>query len=215
MRTLRLPLALATLLLLPAGAAADYSPPPLNDLVLASDAIVVGEIVALGSDTFTLRVDEVVAGQVSSPRIEVERFVDWTCAARWAPYATGQRALIFLNARGPRWQIRSAGGEGEMPLVGDRVHVSSYYDSLAPPGGNAYAQLGVHGGRFSGFTRDRAQLVEALRAARACFTAELSPGPLRRVQRVRRTCDASRMRAARGSDVGRRLFDALERTVTR
>ena len=207
-------LAIATLLSLPAGAAADYSPPALSDLVLASDAIVVGEIVALGPDTFTLEVDEVVAGNVASRRIEVQRFEDWTCAARWAAYAIGQRALLFLNADGARWQIRSAGGEGEMPLVGDRVHVPSYYDALAPSGGNAYGRLSVHGGTFGGFTRDRAELVAALRAARASFAADVSADRYRRVERVRRTRDASRVGAARASEVAQRLFDALERSVT-
>jgi len=67
---------LATLLMAPAFARADYDPLPANDLILASDAIVVGEIVALDASTFTLRVEETVAGPVSSATIEVQRFDD-------------------------------------------------------------------------------------------------------------------------------------------
>jgi hypothetical protein len=44
-------LVLALLVLPCSSAVADYSPPAMNDLVLASDAIVTGEIVALGPTT--------------------------------------------------------------------------------------------------------------------------------------------------------------------
>ncbi|MBW2464027.1 MAG: hypothetical protein JRH11_20430 [Deltaproteobacteria bacterium] len=191
----------------PAAAAADYSPPALNDLVLGSDVIVAGEVVSLSATSFSLRIDDLITGQITTPEIEVQRFTDWTCAARWAPYRVGQRALLFLrrDASG-KFQIRSGGGEGEMPIVGDHVYVNSFYNVVAPAGAAAYHRHTVHGGGFMGFAVPKAEFFAALREARRCFVADL--GSSHQVQRVRRTCTAPG-RALTGSAVGRALLTAL------
>lgn len=198
------------LVLAPSVVRADYSPPSLTDLVLASDAIVVGDVEGLSANTFRLRVSEVVHGPIQSATIEVERFEDWTCAARWAPYAVGQHALLFLNRHEGRWQIRSAGGEGEMPIENGRVHVPGSYDGLAPSGSNAYGRLTVQGGTFVGFTLDERALAAALREARACFTAELE-GRYRRVAGVRASCTDQRREAMRRTPIGAALVRAFTR----
>lgn len=206
-------LALASAALATATARADYSPPAIEDLVLASDAIVTGRIVALGPDTFTLDVREVVAGTASA-RIEVRRFADWTCAARWAPYAAGQEVLLFLD-RGDRglFEIRSAGGEGEMPIDRGRVLVPSFYDELAPAGSDAHAVHAVHGGRFVGTSAPQAELLDALRAARACFSVVRGGAPYRRVLAVQQTCADPALRAASATPIGASLLPALSRRV--
>lgn len=195
--------------LAPLRAGADYSPPVLNDLILGSDAIVIGEIDEVGSDTYRLRVVEVVAGSISAPTIEVERFVDWTCAARWAPYARGQRVLLFATAEpNGRFRIRSAGGEGEMPVVGAQVYVSGFYAQLAPSGADAYGRHGVYGGTSVGFALDVAAFASALRDARACFAADVT-GRYRQLTNLRVTCSADHLRAAARSPLGAAIVRAL------
>ncbi len=202
--------AFALAAILAAPASADYSPPPLNDLVLGSDAIVEGAITRLDSASFTFRVRSVVAGSVSTSEIQVARFVDWMCAARWAPYAIGQEALLFLRAgTDGRWQIQSAGGEGEMPIVAGRVYVNSFYTTLSPTPGSAFARHTVHGGGYVGFTLDAADLAEAIRRARVCFAARRSADGHGRVEEVRLTCSDEARRAAEASPVTAALFRAL------
>ena len=60
-----------------------YISPSAAELVLGADVILEGEIVALTSTTFTLRVDRVVAGEWHFPVAEILRFQDWTCSSRW------------------------------------------------------------------------------------------------------------------------------------
>jgi hypothetical protein len=201
---------LACGLLVPMSASADYSPPSLPTLVLASEAIVYGEIVALSAETFELRVDEHVAGPVPvGRRMTVHRFQDWMCAQRWVPYATGQRAVYFLRLHEGAWHVQSAGGEGEMPVAGDRVHVSGAYSALAPSGTNPYDRLTVHGGTYSGFTLARSDLLAAVRAARACHRATLTNDTYRRIASVRMTCAEADARAARSTPLGAALFAAM------
>jgi hypothetical protein len=194
-------------------AAADYSPPPLNDLVLGSEAIVTGRIDALAAQTFTLRVQDLVDGPITTPTIEVRRFEDWTCASRWAPYAVGQQVLLFLreDPQGGPWQIRSAGGEGEMPISRGVAYVHSYYMQMAPAGTSprAYGPHTVHGGRYGGFAVGVGELLDALRQARSCFQAQRSQDRYRRVTGVTQTCTAASAAAAQRSPIGASLFRAL------
>ena len=98
-----------------------------------------GEIVALTDKTFELKVAKVYRGKYSDKEtpeetIRVLRFQNWTCAQRWAPYAVGQHVFLCLKpiptesgdescGRRRTYRIQSAGGEGEMPIVGKHVYV--------------------------------------------------------------------------------------------
>jgi hypothetical protein len=113
--------AFAAVVLVATPASAKYSAPPIHDVFGISELVVVGEISGLQRDSFDLEVEEVVVGDAGDT-VRIRRFQDWTCAHRWAPYKKGQRVLVFASRdKEGAWRIRSAGGEGEMPLVGDDV----------------------------------------------------------------------------------------------
>ena len=129
-----MPRILITLLVLGAGllvgrtAEARYRPLTLNDLLGNSDLVLVGEITTLEDETYTLTISETLAGKYKGPTIVIQRFKDWACASRWAPYATGQKLVVCLKkVVDPQsctvtWRVRSGGGEGELPIVADRAH---------------------------------------------------------------------------------------------
>lgn len=179
--------------------------------MLGADAIVQGTItntiVGPQGGHFILSIESVIAGPISTSEVEVEKFQDWTCAQRWAPYARGQRVLLFLGkSQKGGWYILSAGGEGEMPIV-DR-HVFTSYSELAlhPPSKHA-----VHGGTHYGSQIELATLLNALAAARSCFSAKQSNDEYRRVESVRLVCDAKAKSAAEKSPLTAKLFTALAR----
>lgn len=104
--------------------AASYVPYKLHELVLESDLVVSGRIVALDEVDFSLQVESTLLGEVAPGLLRVQRFEDWACASRWTPYAVDQRVLLFLRQRsGKSAQILSAGGEGEMPMDHDTVRL--------------------------------------------------------------------------------------------
>ncbi len=106
-----------------------YRPLELDDLLRKSDLVLHGAILSLQADTFELKVAEVFAGQYKPQTITVRRFHDWTCASRWAPYAKDQKVLLCLkkitepSTGVVSYRIRSAGGEGEMPILAKEVFI--------------------------------------------------------------------------------------------
>lgn len=125
----------------PGTCAVKYRHYPLFELVCTADLVVSGRILAVNAPgpsraaqdqpppTFLLEVESVVAGATSAKEIEVRCFEDWTCAARWAPYAIGQREILFLReppVNSTVCTIIGSGDEGEMPLEGDTVFAHGY-----------------------------------------------------------------------------------------
>ena len=107
----------------------EYDRYMLFELVLCADVIVAGEIEAVASETFEVRVTRAILGGVQGDVLEVERFENWTCAHRWTGYTAGQRVLLFLRqpaATSATFEILGGGGEGEMPLSGSDVVVRGY-----------------------------------------------------------------------------------------
>lgn len=101
-----------------------------------AELIVVGEIVELTEESFTLRIDAILKVEARSKTIEIRKFKDWTCAHRWCshegdthsskPYAIGQREIAFLSRseKGESiWGVIGSGDEGEWEIQGDRVAV--------------------------------------------------------------------------------------------
>ena len=186
------------------SASADYSPPAFYDMVGASPLIVVGEIVSLDAKTFEINVLRTVAGERPSPSstLRIRRFKDWTCSARWAPYTTGQRVLLFLRRdertrkeTGTPWVIRSAGGEGEMPIdrTGDVI-----LRGISVPGMKA-APVPLHGGTVIGSRVVLADFVRVIQRFRACFHLRTKAKPWLTVRGVDHTCSATEVSALRDS----------------
>lgn len=164
-------LALGVLLALAAAATAvaEYFPPPFFVLVGRSDLIVVGTIVKVSPETFTLRVEEVLAGFDRSKEIEVVRFEDWTCSVRWKPYEVGQREVAFLyeleedeaHRTGAKYGTMSAGDEGEWEILGREISVQGFQ----VPGGRIFYQ-GEHPGQWLPLDL----VLDAIRGFRRCFS---------------------------------------------
>ncbi len=127
----------AALALAAPAAAADYDRLKLFELVALADAVVAGQIVEVRDDAYDLRVERWIVGR-GPGGVRIERFEDWTCAGRWAPYETGQRVLLFLERTdepGP-WRALGAGNEGDMALlaggaVAPRYRVRGYEGGIA------------------------------------------------------------------------------------
>lgn len=118
-------LALAAPMLVVAAAEGKFAPLSLSSLCGGADLIIIGSITEVRAETFRVDVVQTITGSLDSAPLEVCKFVDWTCARRWAPYEIGQRVLLFLTRGAPdkpnAWQIMGAGGEGEMLVENDIV----------------------------------------------------------------------------------------------
>jgi hypothetical protein len=96
----------------------------LWELAAYADVVATGEIVGLDDKTFEFQVAEAVVGTEAGAKLQVKRFENWTCHGRWAPYAVGQRLMVFLQrSKDDASQLRVMGGgdEGELPFVEDDV----------------------------------------------------------------------------------------------
>ena len=184
---------LAALLLYVVPAMGDYSPPAFYDLVGASDVIAYGEITAVQERTFDLRVERWIAGAPKgATSLRIKRFDNWTCSFRWAPYAQGQRVLVFLRRDaasgaklGTPWVLRSAGGEGEMPLLPKgQVALRG-----VPVPGMKWGPIPVAGSAVHGAQVPLSTFVTVIERFRRCFALKLERNPWIRVTRVRTVCD--------------------------
>ncbi len=114
---------LLTLLATPAWA--DYSPPPVWDMLFASDIVAAGRITKLDQDTYTLHITDHIRGASGVGQdVTIKRKQDWTCAVRDMPYQVGQTVLVMANrdTKTPaHFRTRSAGFEGELFMKGADV----------------------------------------------------------------------------------------------
>ncbi|MCY3002528.1 MAG: integrin alpha [Planctomycetota bacterium] len=111
-----------------------YTRYKLHELVLGADAIALGRIVALDEHKFEVVITRQISGVTLADRVVMYRFVNWTCARRWAPYAIDQELVLFLRRsyNGKHWRRLGAGCEGEMPLLGSEVGLSGFFVNDVP-----------------------------------------------------------------------------------
>ncbi len=117
---------------------------PFACVVHSADLIVVGEIIAVRAHSVLLRIEENVFGTCADSVITVERWKEWTCDMRFAPYEKGQRLLLLLAKDKDRYAPINA-STGELPVQQDSVSVR----------GNERFALG--------------ELTSAMRDVRRCF----------------------------------------------
>lgn len=113
----------------PARAGVGYERYKLHRLFLEADSVVIGRIVALDEHKFEVAITRQISGVTLPERVEMYRFVNWTCAHRWAPYALDQELVLFLRRsyNGKHLRRLGAGCEGEMPLLGSEVGLSDFF----------------------------------------------------------------------------------------
>jgi hypothetical protein len=118
-----------------ANVQAEYTPPPLFDMIGCSDLVAMGKIQSLNRRTYTLRIEKVLVGDTEKDVIEIVRFRDWVCSWRWAQYEVGQQIVVFAD-RDKRvsgelgrtiYSLRSGGCESEFPIEDDLVFCYSIY----------------------------------------------------------------------------------------
>ena len=188
--------ATAGLALAGAAASAKYAPPRFFELAGASDAVVLGEITRVRPKTFTLRVDDTIAGGVEGSHIEVVRFENWTCSHRWKPYKVGQREIAFLyeldakDARetGATHGLMSAGDEGEWEIRGEQVSAQGFRVPGAPVHDD-----GEHEGQWLRLD----DVVDAIRRYRACFSVSRRVAARPWAVAIISACDAPALAAYR------------------
>ncbi len=180
--------ALAVLLLSGCAAASAQGfgvPLPLGELIATADAIVAGSISELGDATFTLEIEDALAGEIEAGTIEIGKFAAPVDNPRWADYAKGQRIVVFL-AKGPSeppghdrspiaWEILGRLGEGEIALEGGYAYFHRRYVAPLPPDYYSFH------GQTSYLQRiELDTLSDAIRDYRTCFDwPEGAPGEVR------------------------------------
>lgn len=151
-------------------APASYIALRLDQMFLGADRIVAGTIVELDDTTYRLRVEADLLGNCTEPDVRVRRFVNWTCAHRWKEYELGERLVLFAtNGTGEnalRLRVMSAGGEGEMPLLGNSATVMS----LRGPGFTLVPHPRNRNASCASVPLD--DLKEAIAAFRRCFVRD-------------------------------------------
>ncbi len=170
---------------------ADYSPTPLNYMILEADLAVYGEIDSMADKYFFLKIKNKVFGNYNDTAIKVKKFQDWRCAVRWTKYEVGQKVFLFLQKdENKDWSIMSGGGEGELPIVEDTIYIYSYYSTYMPFPKN-YEVYKIYGAKFSGLELNLNQFSEAVAGIRACF--RLTKGKMRVDDKIELMCTSEKL----------------------
>lgn len=147
------------LLLVSLPVRADYEPTLLPELAGDATLIVEARIIAVGANTFTLKPVQIFKGKASST-IVVDRFRDWTCASRFAPYAVNQQAFYFLKKnKSNHFYTLGAANEGEIPLYKSAIYYQNAYLKI-----DKTPQLfRVYTGKVRGYQYTRHHFVAAIK----------------------------------------------------
>jgi hypothetical protein len=164
---------------------ASYTPYQLPQMIFKAEQIVYGEIIAIDSLTYHLKVEKSVLDPLDT--IEVRRFRNWACAWRWADYKVGQRVFLFLDKYNGIYHALSAGNEGELPVYHDSVYVgvkcfgrvTTFFDQFEKR--KFYNDAGylarvnkLYGAEYKGFKTNLDVFFYSMKVLRKCFTVSFS-----------------------------------------
>ncbi|SHO59521.1 hypothetical protein [Algoriphagus zhangzhouensis] len=161
---------------------ADYTPIPLDELILISDKIVVGEIVEVEPVYITIRVEQSLNHDWGF--LKIRRFINWTCAMRWTPYQNGQKLVFFLREEEGDYFPIGAGNEGEMPVLEGIVYINDqalsmidyYYSQQIGRMVFNITPYFLYGGRYHGIKYSLLELMNTVRFVRNCYRIEPENG---------------------------------------
>ena len=142
-------------------AQADYEPTLLPELIDSSDLIFYGEIIAIQKGSVTAKAFELIKGINPKGEVVIDKFKNWTCASRFAPYRIGQKEFFFLKRKKSinRYFALGAANEGEIPVVNQKIYYQYQYLSI-----DSNPRLfKVYGGAVRGYVYDKSKFAEALK----------------------------------------------------
>lgn len=142
-------------------AQADYDPTLLPELIDSSDLIFYGEIVAIQKGSITAKAVEIIKGVNPKGEVVIDKFKNWTCASRFAPYRIGQKEFFFLKRKNSinRYFALGAADEGEIPVVNQKVYYQHQYLSID----SKPRLFKVYSGAVRGYVYDKSKFAEALK----------------------------------------------------
>jgi hypothetical protein len=172
-----------------AVSAIDVRPPHLTQMIGISDLVASGRISEVREQSLLVQVDEILAGATTEGALEVAQPKRWPDEPRWAPYAPGQRVVLFLrealpNAAtdDPKWSFEGPSGRGELPIDGKYVYLPERYEGL----GEAES-VRVHGAAVEFQKIELAHFISAVSEYSECFTWER--GDQGSAPKVKQICD--------------------------
>lgn len=159
---------------------AEYSAKKIYEMIIQADKIVLGKIISQDSKTFTFRIKE--SPTTDSGDITIQKFTDWTCAARWNDYKINQELLIFIFKRKGKYYAMSGGNEGELPIRNDSVFINGF--SVPPPPPEDLKKrkrpfyidskhYKIDSKKYFGFAMSKADMLESIEFIRACFKYDI------------------------------------------
>lgn len=156
---------------LPSDAVAKYRPYPFFEMLLLAESIVAGTILKVHRKHIVFEVQETLLGPTTSrDTIKIQKFRNWTCASRWAPYHQGQTLVMVMRKYpDPSTDMLKAigsGNEGELPWVDSKVYVR-HLDHFNVA--NADVEHKIFGQGFYGTEVPEADFFAALRGYRSHF----------------------------------------------
>ena len=142
-------------------AQADYEPTLLPELIDGSDLIFYGEIVEMQKGVITAKAVEIIKGVNPKGDVVIDKFKNWTCANRFAPYRIGQTELFFLKREKAvsHYYALGAANEGEMPVINQKVYYQNQYLRID----KNPRLFKVYGGAICGYVYDKSKFSEALK----------------------------------------------------
>lgn len=109
------------------AAQASYLGTNLPALAEGSNIIVYGRIVAVEQATFKVAVIKRIRLSVASDTLTIRKFHNWTCAARYTEYKTGQEAVFFLQlTKDNKLRVMGAANEGELIVRSNTAYIRDY-----------------------------------------------------------------------------------------
>ena len=140
------------------------------ELGAAADIIVTGKIKMLDSKAYTLEIEQVVAGDYTSPTIVVKRFQNTKTAKRWGKYVLAESMMLWLKNDAGTYTIIGENGEGEKMNFGGDVYLDSRGGALKNTFGNhaPYPGSAIYAEKVNA-----TEFIAAVKDTKACFGLDI------------------------------------------
>ncbi|MFN8396233.1 MAG: hypothetical protein U0176_16505 [Bacteroidia bacterium] len=140
------------------------------ELSASADLIVTGKIKMLDSKSYTLEIEEVVAGEYTQPTVVVEKFHNTKTAKRWGKYVLSEGMMLWLKNDNGVYKIIGENGEGEKMYFNGDVYLDSRGGALKNTFGNhaPYPGSAIYAEKVNG-----KEFIAAVKDTKPCFGLEI------------------------------------------